>query len=170
MRHQAEPGGRNWLDVIGEDELLLELIDWPTTFPKVWGSLGWHIALYHSHYIVTPPLPKHFEKRRLGWHQDSGRINLDIESDPRPRISVKVGFCITDTSTEDRGNFHVIPGSHLTNQLVLQDDENKEHPDVIPVRVSAGDAVMFDRRIWHASGLNFSDVTRRVLFFGYSYR
>jgi ectoine hydroxylase-related dioxygenase (phytanoyl-CoA dioxygenase family) len=163
-------GGRNCLDVIGEDELLLELIDWPTTFPKVWGSLGWHIALYHSHYIVTPPLPKHFEKRRLGWHQDSGRINLDIESDPRPRISVKVGFFITDTSTEDRGNFHVIPGSHLTNQLVLPDDENKEHPDAIPVRVSAGDAVMFDRRIWHASGLNFSDVTRRVLFFGYSYR
>jgi ectoine hydroxylase-related dioxygenase (phytanoyl-CoA dioxygenase family) len=29
---------------------------------------------------------------------------------------------------------------------------------------------MFDRRIWHAAGLNFSDVTRRALFLGYSYR
>ncbi len=163
-------GGYNWLDVIGEEDLLLELIDWPTTFPKVWGILGWHIALYHSHYIVTPPLPADFEKRRLGWHQDSGRINLDIESDPRPRISVKVGFFVTDTSEPDRGNFHVLPGSHLKNQLTLPADKSEEHPDSTPVLVSAGDAVMFDRRLWHSSGQNLSDITRRVLFLGYSYR
>ncbi|GIT39249.1 MAG: hypothetical protein Ct9H300mP8_04450 [Gammaproteobacteria bacterium] len=44
--------------------------------------------------IVTPPLPEGYEPRaaRLGWHQDSGRLNLDIESSPRPRISLKVGF------------------------------------------------------------------------------
>ena len=163
-------GGYNWLDVIGDEDLLLELIDWPTTFPKVWGILGWHIALYHSHYIVTPPLPADCEKRRLGWHQDSGRINLDIESDPRPRISVKVGFFVTDTSEPDRGNFHVLPGSHLKNQLTLPTDKSEEHPDATPVLVSAGDAVMFDRRLWHSSGQNLSDITRRVLFLGYSYR
>ena len=33
-------GGGNWLDVIGEDDLLLELIDWAATLPKVWGFLG----------------------------------------------------------------------------------------------------------------------------------
>ena len=29
---------------------------------------------------------------------------------------------------------------------------------------------MFDRRIWHRRGVNRSDITRKVLFFGYSYR
>ena len=28
----------------------------------------------------------------------------------------------------------------------------------------------FDRRLWHAAGRNVSDVTRKVLFYGYSYR
>ena len=46
----------NLFDFIGKDELFLELLDWPKTFAKVFGILGWHIQLYHSHLIVTPPL------------------------------------------------------------------------------------------------------------------
>jgi ectoine hydroxylase len=33
-----------------------------------------------------------------------------------------------------------------------------------------GSAVFFDRRLWHAASPNYSDVTRKVLFYGYSYR
>ena len=161
----------NLLDFIGKDDIFLELLDWPKTFPKVWGILGWHIQLYHSHLIVTPPLGAGEEiPKRLFWHQDSGRINLDLESDPRPRVSLKIGFFLTDVSTPDRGNFHVIPGSHLSNRLELPEDENLDHPDVTPVCVSAGDAVFFDRRLWHSAGNNLSDVTRKVFFYGYSYR
>src|SRR6266446_6869418 len=60
----------NLLDFIGKDDLFLELLDWPRTFPKVWGLLGWHIQLYHSHMNVTPPLPVDDEspKKRLQWH------------------------------------------------------------------------------------------------------
>src|SRR6478735_9327767 len=47
----------NLLDFIGKDELFLELLDWPRTFPKVWGLLGWNIQLYHSHMTVTPVVP-----------------------------------------------------------------------------------------------------------------
>src|SRR5438445_1809386 len=63
-------------DFIGKDDLFLELLDWPRTFPKVWGLLGWHIQLYHTHMNVTPPLPVDDEspKKRLQWHQDSGRL------------------------------------------------------------------------------------------------
>ena len=41
-------------DVMGEDDALVNLIDCPKTFPKVWGILGWNIYLYHSHLDVTP--------------------------------------------------------------------------------------------------------------------
>ena len=162
----------NVLDFIGKDPRFLPLIDWPQTFMKVVDTLGWHIQLYHSHIIVTPPIPSDFEPKqgRLGWHQDSGRINIDIESKPRPRISLKVGFFITDTMDTDRGNLHVVPGSHVMNDLDLPTDETLDHPESVPVRTSPGDAVFFDRRLWHAAGINRSTVTRKALFYGYSYR
>ena len=162
----------NVLDFIGQDEDFLALIDLPRTFMKVVDILGWHIQLYHSHMIVTPPLPHGYEPRavRLGWHQDSGRLNLDIESSPRPRISLKVGFFLTDTSQPDRGNFHVVPGSHHTDELSMPDDDATDHPDAMPVLAGPGAAVFFDRRLWHSAGRNFSSMTRKVLFYGYSYR
>ena len=162
----------NLLDAIGKDAAFLELLDLPHTFMRVVDILGWHIQLYHSHLIVTPPLPAGHQprRRRLGWHQDSGRLNLELEGAPRPRVSLKVGFFFSDASVPDRGNFHVVPGSHRRNQLDLPTDENADHPQAKPVCVGAGDAVFFDRRLWHAAGRNRSDVTRQVLFLGYSYR
>ena len=161
----------NHLDCIGYDDAFLELLEWPKTIARVIDILGWHIQLYHSHLIVTPPLPPDHEPTspRLHWHQDSGRLNLDLETRPRPRVSLKVGFFLTDASEPDRGNFHIVPGSHLRNTLEFPED-GAEHPDATPVCVSAGDAVFFDRRLWHAAGRNRSDVTRKVIFFGYSYR
>ena len=50
-------------------------------------------------------------------------------------------------------------------------DESERDPDgAVPILAAAGDAVFFDRRLWHASGINYSDITRKVLFYGYSYR
>ena len=46
----------NILDFVGRDEVFIEMLDWHTTFPKVWGILGWNIKLYHSHMIALPPL------------------------------------------------------------------------------------------------------------------
>ena len=161
----------NQFDFIGKDELFLELLDWPKTFAKVFGILGWHIQLYHSHLMVTPPLDGAVpERKRLGWHQDSGRLNLDLETRPRPRVSLKVAYFLTDCSETDRGNFHVLPGSHLKNEIEMAEDEDLDPAGAVPVQVAAGDAVFFDRRIWHAAGHNFSPYARKVLFFGYSYR
>ena len=161
-----------YFDFIGKDDAFLELLDWPKTFPKVWGILGWHIQLYHSHMIITPPIPAEERgvPKRLGWHQDSGRLNFDLETTPRPRISLKVGFFLTDTSEVGSGNFHVIPGSHLRNEIELPADGVTEPEGATPVQVPAGTAVLFDRRIWHAGGRNTSDRRRKVLFYGYSYR
>lgn len=162
----------NVLDAFGMDDEFLDLLDLPATFMKVVDILGWHIQLYHSHLIVTPPLPSGFEppRPRLGWHQDSGRLNIELEGEPRSRVSLKVGFFLTSTLEPNRGNFHVVPGSHRLNKLDLPTDPASDHPDAMPVRVDAGDAVFFDRRLWHSAGFNRSEITRKVLFMGYSYR
>ena len=160
------------LDFIGKDDLFLELLDWPEVFPKVWGILGWHIQLYHSHIVTLPPLAPNARnvKRRLGWHQDTGRLNIELEGNPRPRVSLKVAYFLTDTMALDRGNFTVVPGSHLRNELEMPADETVDPAGATPICVKAGSAVFFDRRLWHSVGINYSEFTRKVLFYGYSYR
>jgi len=160
------------IDFVGKDEIFLELLDWHRILPKVWGILSWNIQLYLSHMDVTPPLAPDAErkKKRLGWHQDSGRLNIEIETNPRPRISVKVGYFLSDTTETGRGNFHVIPGTHLQNKLEFPDDEVSDPCGTTPICVPPGTAVIFDRRLWHCPSPNYSDITRKVLFYGYSYR
>ncbi len=156
---------------LGKDQLFVNVLDWYKTFPKVWGILGWNIYSYHSHFIITPPRPESIRGKTspLGWHQDSGRVNIEIESSPRPRLSIKVVYWLSDCSQEGRGNFYVIPGSHLSDTLKRPDDGSL--PDgATAVCCKSGDAVFFDRRIWHARSQNDSDITRKGLFYGYGYR
>ncbi len=160
------------LDFVGKDPGFLALLDWPQTFPKVWGILGWNIQLYHTDMIISPPEPLEGrrQKSQLEWHQDSGRLNLELEGNPRPRVSLKIGFFLTDTSERGRGNFCVVPGSHRRNELRLPEDGMSDPEDALTVCVPPGTAVFFDRRLWHSGSPNHSDLARKVLFYGYSYR
>ena len=95
---------------------------------------------------------------------------MELEGNPRPRVSLKVAYFLTDTTAMDRGNFTVVPGSHLRNELEMPADETADPSGATPICVRPGSAVFFDRRLWHSAGINFSEVTRKVLFYGYSYR
>jgi ectoine hydroxylase len=155
---------------IPDDPGFLELVAHPQILPRVWGILGWNIYLYHGHLIVTPPSGQERDDKTFGWHQDSGRVNQEMESHPRPRLSLKVAYFLSDTSEEGRGNFWIIPGSHLHDELQRPVDGNGQPEGAIPVRAKAGTAVFFDRRLWHTASPNWSDTTRKVLFYGYGYR
>jgi len=154
-----------------DDPIFIDLLDWPVTFPKVWGILGWNIYSYHSHLIVTPPRPADADRspRSLGWHQDSGRVNVEMESSPRPRLSLKIVYWLSDCSQPGRGNFYVLPGSHLRDQIEKPTDGSLPEEAMV-VLAEPGDAVVFDRRLWHARSENDSEMTRKGLFYGYGYR
>lgn len=155
---------------IPDDELFLNLVDYEKVLPKVWGILGWNIYLYHAHLIVTPPSGQEPNDKTFGWHQDSGRVNQEIECHPRPRLSLKVAYFLSDTSQAGRGNFWVIPGSHLQDNLKRPHDGIGQPDGAIPVLAKPGDAVLFDRRLWHTASPNWSNITRKILFYGYGYR
>lgn len=153
------------------DRRFLELLDWRTTFPKVWDILGWNIYSYHSHFIVTPPDVDEGKKpQTLGWHQDSGRANSELEGEPRARLSLKVAFWLSDISEPDKGGLWIVPGSHKKNRIERPAAGVSQPEGAVPVLAKAGDAVLFDRRLFHARGLNLSEETRKVLFYGYGYR
>ena len=147
-----------------------DLVDYEKILPKVWGILGWNIYLYHAHLIVTPPTGKPLSTRTFGWHQDSGRVNQEMESHPRPRLSLKVAYFLSDTREEGRGNFWILPGSHLDDTLALPENREGQPAGAIPVKVKPGTVVFFDRRLWHTASPNASDITRKILFYGYGYR
>jgi ectoine hydroxylase len=150
------------LGFLGRDPAFIELIDHPTTFPLVHGLLGWNVYVYHCHLDVHPPLR---EPPRWRWHQDGGRQNLELES-PRPRLSVKVAYFLTDVDSPTQGALRIVPGSHRRDTLC-----NEHEPaGAVPLLLTAGSAVVFDRRLWHARGDNVSERTRKALFYGYTYR
>ena len=165
-------GRINSLDFIGLDRALFDLVEYERTLPKVWGILGWNIFLYHSHLAITAQDEGIFDPNgpTFRWHQDSGRLNIELDTWPRPRISVKVAYFLTDVSESGRGNFWVIPGSHLKEQVDLPASGMGQPAGAEPVLVKPGMAAIFDRRLWHTATANYSPITRKVLFYGYAYR
>ncbi len=157
-------------DIIHRDGRFVELLDWSRVFPKVWGILGWNIYLYHSHMDVTPPANPSTTTWNVAWHQDSMRVNDEIETHPRPRLSLKVGYYLTDVTEPDRGNTLIVPGSHMHDEIDLPQDGVSNPVGSQPLCVKAGSAVLLDRRIWHSRSMNTSSLTRKVLWYGYSYR
>ncbi|GIU89167.1 MAG: hypothetical protein KatS3mg010_0266 [Acidimicrobiia bacterium] len=84
-------------DLVEVDDAFLDLVDLPTVFPKVFGILGWNIQLFHTQLVVTPPTHPDAPAGGYGWHQDNNRMNIDFETPPpHPRVSVKVGYFLTD--------------------------------------------------------------------------
>jgi ectoine hydroxylase-related dioxygenase (phytanoyl-CoA dioxygenase family) len=64
----------------------------------------------------------------------------------------------------------VLPGSHLRNRIERPVDDDNDLPGATPILASPGDAVLFDRRLWHMRTRNSSDRTRKALFYAYTYR
>jgi len=161
-RRADEHAYLNRHDLVGRHPLFLSLMTWPTVFHKVWQLLGWNIQVFHTQLLVTPPSDPSGAPGPTGWHQDNDRMNLELEVELQPRVSMKVGYFLADIPEPGMGNFCVIPGSHVTRAP----DESAG----VEIVARAGDAVLFDRRLWHSGSTNQSPVTRRVLFYGYSYR
>ena len=63
--------------------------------------------------------------------------NHDLETHPRPRMSVKVAYFLSDVSEPGRGNFAVIPGSHLRDTIDRPADDRNDLPGSVPVLAAA---------------------------------
>jgi ectoine hydroxylase len=151
---------------------LVPLVDHPEVLGLISSLLGWNVHVYHSHIDVHPPAPAGMPFR-FEWHQDGGRQNRELETDPRPRLSVKVAYWLSDLSEPGRGNLKLVPGSHTENWIdgpPRRDVPWPDPPGAIEVTAAPGDALLFDRRVWHARSENRSQVTRRAVFFAYTYR
>ena len=163
----AEP--LHLLAFVGHDPLFLALLDHEPILRSVVDLLGWNVFMHHCHLDVHPPMLGPTPAKWM-WHQDGGIQNHDLETHPRPRMSVKVAYFLSDVSEPGRGNFSVIPGSHLRDTIDRPSNDDNDLPGAVPVLARPGTAVLFDRRLWHMRGDNRSSVTRKALFYAYTFR
>lgn len=157
------------LAFLGRDPLFVELLDHEPVLRLVVDLLGWNVFMYHCHLDVHPPTVGASAPKWM-WHQDGGVQNHDLETHPRPRMSVKVAYFLSDVSEPGRGNFAVLAGSHLRDGMQRPADDGNDVAGAIPVLARPGTAVLFDRRLWHMRGENHSSLTRVALFYAYTYR
>ena len=162
-------GPLHLLAFCGREAAFLEILDHPATISLVLDVLGTNVFVYHCHLDVHPPEAPE-RARPWMWHQDGGIVNRDLETSPRPRLSVKLAYFLTDVSEPGRGNFVVLPGSHRSNQIERPTDDDNDLPGAVAVLAHPGDAVLFDRRLWHMRSPNTSTLTRKALFYAYTYR
>ena len=86
------------------------------------------------------------------------------------RAGIKVGYCLTDFSAPQSGFTMFAPGSHLlqTPLPILRGQVDPEN--AVDPCLKAGDAFLFENRIFHTAAPNLSQRTSKVAIFGYSYR
>lgn len=165
-------GAMHKLSAVASCPEMAGLLDHPRVFPLVWSVLGWNLHVYHSHLDVHPTVATG-KPYRFEWHQDGGRQNRELETEPRPRLSVKIAYWLSDVSEPGRGNFKVVPGSHTANRIdgpPRRDVPWPEPEGAVEVLARPGDAVFFDRRLWHTRTDNHSSITRKGAFFAYAHR
>ena len=161
------------LGMIHRDPVFADLLDYAPTFRYVWSLLGWNVYSHHNHLDVHPGFQP-AEHVPWNWHQDGYRQNSDVDAAQRPMLSLKVAFALSDMASPGRGATKVIMGSHVRNALAGRpasaSDAYDEPDGAQEVIARAGDAFIFDRRLWHSRSLNISALTRKIVFIGYTHR
>ena len=166
----GEQDGVEIRNAIARSPELLALLDHPRALGAMEQILGWNIQLTTSHVFVRPPTPQAGAAfKSIDWHADGPHPSFPVVHGTWPRMYAKIGYFLTDLSAPDSGNLRVIPGSHLRAQKP-EPDESGEPKGAIQVLLSAGDAVLFENRTWHAVGPNYAGRARKNIYMGYCHR
>jgi ectoine hydroxylase-related dioxygenase (phytanoyl-CoA dioxygenase family) len=82
---------------------------------------------------------------------------------PGPHVISIQCAMVLETQSTHNGCTVVVPGSHLSGKYATQDS----YKDAVPIESNAGDLVLWDSRLWHATTPNRSQGTRWALLATY---
>jgi len=149
---------------------LLELVSNSSTVPLVVQLLSPNIHLHSTALIYKRPTADAPTFRR-GWHRDI-RIPRDLGHQSLPRVGIKVCYCLTDFPEANSGMTVLAPKTHLRKEplRLRKGDVDPEGVEVTDLQLNAGDAFLFENRIFHTASPNLSNRVSKVLMYGYAYR
>ena len=177
LLNKPELAGRpeyNHLDLrpgLLREEALFALVANSSTVPLVVQLLSPNIHLHSTTLIYKRAESPNAPTFRRGWHRDI-RIPRDLGHQCLPLVGIKICYCLTDFHQPDSGMTLMARGSHLTTKpLALPKGQvDPSDVEVCDLRMNAGDALLFENRIFHTATPNRSNRVSKVLMYGYAYR
>jgi ectoine hydroxylase-related dioxygenase (phytanoyl-CoA dioxygenase family) len=154
-----------------KEKTLLSLVANSTTVPLVVQLLSPNIHLHSTTIIYKRPETPDAPLFRRGWHRDI-RIPKDLGHEQLPLVGIKVCYCLTDFQQPNCGMTLMARGSHRRTEplKIAKGQVDPLDIEVKDLRLSAGDALFFENRIFHTAAPNRSDRTSKVVIYGYAYR
>ena len=153
------------------EKALFSLVTHSPVVPLVVQLLSPNIHLHSTALIYKRPVSPDGSPFRRGWHRDI-RIPRDLGHRDLPRVGIKVCYCLTDFHKPNSGMTLFARKTHLNNEAltIAKGAIDPENVEVCDLTLNAGDAVLFENRIFHTAAPNRSDRISRVLMYGYAYR
>jgi len=162
---------------ICKDPAFAELVAWPKALEEL-TTLGYPDPKFTSGYVISKPP----QSPRLFWHYDYAAWD-DPDGFGAVPQQLFLMYYLVDTHPEN-GCLRVIPGTHIHDNplhLELQEAHSKQlaeasnlelpafsiRQDEVNVEVMAGDLVVGDSRLLHASHANMSNANRTVITLWY---
>lgn len=154
-----------------KEKAFFSLLDHSPTVPLAVQLLSPNIQLHSLALIYKRPVSSEGTPFRRGWHRDI-RIPKDLGHRDLPRVGIKICYCLTDFHKPNSGMTLFARKSHLSSEAlkIRKGKIDPEDVEVCDLKLNAGDAVLFENRIFHTAAPNRSDRVSRVLIYGYAYR
>jgi hypothetical protein len=154
-----------------EETAMLSLVSNPSTVSLVLQLLSPNIHLHSTALIYKRREDPTGVPFRRGWHRDI-RIPRDLGHQNLPRVGIKICYCLTDFRQSASGMTLMARGSHLRRAplIVRKGEIDPQDVEVSDLNLNAGDALLFENRIFHTAAPNRSNRVSKVLMYGYAYR
>ena len=139
--------------------------------PLIVQLLSPNIHLHSTSVLYKKPSDPDAPPFRRGWHRDI-RIPKDLGHQTLPRVGIKVCYALTDFPQSSSGMTLLGRRTHLrTEPLVIpKGGVDPKDVELCDLTLAAGDAFLFDNRLYHTATPNKSGRTSKVLMYGYAYR
>ncbi|MCZ6676781.1 MAG: phytanoyl-CoA dioxygenase family protein [Candidatus Poribacteria bacterium] len=151
-------------NVMKENDIFVELMDHPVTFPVVLELMGPYIGLSMSEVVIRPTDPEGKGMLHTDGGQAMGQMRMAESSIP---LQIKLQYFLTDLPAPDMGNFTLVPGSHNRPFPEGGFKEGPYIPEALQLCVNAGDVAIFPHPMWHGFVANRSDTPRKTLIYCY---
>jgi len=154
-----------------KEDAFYKLIAHSSTVPLVVQLLSPNIHLLSTDIIYKKPEAPDLPPFRRGWHRDL-RMPKDVGHQSQPRLGIKVCYCLTDFHGSDSGLTLMARTSQLRTHPLVIPKGQVDPPDleVCHLDMNAGDALLFENRIYHTATPNRTNRISKKVMFGYAYR
>ena len=150
---------------------LLSLVAHSPAVSLVVQLLSPNIHLHSTTVIYKRPETSDAPVFRRGWHRDI-RMARDFGHKNLPLAGIKICYCLTDFPQPESGMTLLARGTHLRSEplRIRKGAVDPIDAEVCDLQLNAGDALLFENRIFHTAAPNRSERTSKVVIYGYAYR